>query len=78
MNNTKTKIDPRKMYSARQALSHVPAFKKEAEFREFLKADAATRNIFNAKIYTVKTQQRVVISGEDLLRGLSLYIPATV
>lgn len=64
------KINPEKMYSAREALPFVKAFKKETDFREFLKEDIRNRNLFNAKVYTARTQQRFIIRGMDLKQGI--------
>lgn len=67
---TLNKIKPEKMYSAREALPFVPSFKKEGDFREFLKSDIQGRNLFNAKVYTAKSQRRFVIRGMDLKQGI--------
>lgn len=63
-------IKPEKMYSAREALPFVSIFKKEGDFREFLKEDIHGRNLFNAKVYTAKSQRRFVIRGMDLKQGI--------
>lgn len=58
------------MYSAREALPFVSTFSREKEFRAFLEQDMLGRNLFNAKVYTAKSQRRFVILGMDLQQGI--------
>lgn len=67
-------IKPDKMYSAREALPFVGVFKKEGDFRDFLKSDIKGRNLFNAKVYTARTQQRFIIRGMDLKQGIVQFV----
>lgn len=63
-------INPGTVYSARQALKFVNGFAREDDFRKFLKEDISKENIFNAKIYTINSQTRILIKGEDLIVGI--------
>ena len=66
-------IEAAKLYSAREAIKFFPGmFKTETMFRDFLRNDMLTDNIFNAKMYTTSKLPRFVIRGDDLIKAVKL------